>query len=66
MALYGSQGLEKGHHRIWEVNLQPLEVGANVAAFVNILTSNILHFISYLGPNNKPKMLKVGPKCFWP
>jgi hypothetical protein len=27
---------------------------------------NVLAFISNLGPNNKPKLLKVGPVCFWP
>jgi len=25
---------------------------------------NVLAFINNLGPNNKPKMLKVGPKFF--
>jgi hypothetical protein len=29
--------LKKGYHQIWEANLQPL--GANVPAFINILTS---------------------------
>jgi hypothetical protein len=29
--------LEKGYHQIWEANLQTL--GANVPAFINILTS---------------------------
>jgi hypothetical protein len=27
---------------------------------------NVLAFISNLGPNKKPKMLKVGPKFFGP
>jgi hypothetical protein len=27
---------------------------------------NVPAFISNLGPNNKPKMLKVGPKVFQP
>jgi hypothetical protein len=34
-------------------NLQAL--GANVSAFINILTINALAFISNLGLNNKPK-----------
>jgi hypothetical protein len=42
---------KKGYHAIWETNLQPL--GANVLAF-----------ITNLRPNNKPKMLKVGPPSF--
>jgi hypothetical protein len=53
MALYWPQGRKKGYYRIWEANLQPW--GANVPAS-----------ISNLGPNNKPKMLKVGPKLFQP
>jgi hypothetical protein len=47
----------------WEANLQPL--GANVSAFINILTINVLAFISNLGLNNKPKMLKLGPQVFF-
>ncbi len=44
--------LQKGYQRICEANLKAL--GANVLAF-----------ISKLGPpNNKPKMLKVGPLLF--
>jgi hypothetical protein len=43
--------------------LQPL--GANVSAFINILTINVLAFISNLGLNNKPKMLKLGPQVFF-
>jgi hypothetical protein len=40
-------------------------LGANVSAFIHILTSNFfLAFISNLGPNNKPKMLKGGPQVF--
>jgi hypothetical protein len=40
-------------------------LGANVPTFINILTLlNVLAFISNLGPNNKPKMLEVGPKFF--
>jgi hypothetical protein len=35
-------------------------LGANVRAFIDILTT----FISNLGSNNKPKMLKVGPLVF--
>jgi len=32
-------------------------LGANASAFINILTNN-------LGPNNRPKILKVGVKFF--
>jgi hypothetical protein len=39
---------------------------ANVSAFINILTSIFLAFISSLGPNNAPKMLKVGAEFFQP
>jgi hypothetical protein len=28
--------------------------------------NNVLAFISNLGPNNKPKMLKIGPNLFGP
>jgi hypothetical protein len=38
--------------------------GASVSAFINIPTSKVLASISNLGPNNKPQMLKVGPKFF--
>jgi hypothetical protein len=50
--------LENRCHQIWEANLQPL--GANVSAFSNVLMINVLAFISNLGLNNKPKMLKLG------
>jgi hypothetical protein len=43
---------------------QFVTLGANVLAFINIFEINVLAFISELGPNNKPKMLKVGPKIF--
>jgi hypothetical protein len=33
------------------------QFGANVSSFSNV---NVLPFISNLGQNNKPKMLKVG------
>jgi hypothetical protein len=39
-------------------------LGPNVPAFFTILTVNVLAFISSLGPNNKPKLLKIGPKFF--
>jgi hypothetical protein len=42
---------KEGYYQIWEANLQALG-------------TNVLAFISNLGPNNKPKMLKVGPKFF--
>jgi hypothetical protein len=41
-------------------------LGANFPAFINILEVNVLAFISNLGPNNMPKMLKVGPQFCWP
>jgi hypothetical protein len=62
MALDWPQVWKKGYHQIWEANLQPL--GPNVSAFINILTSIFLAFISSLGSNNKPKMLNVGPQFF--
>jgi hypothetical protein len=37
-------------------------LGATVSSFIII----VLAFINNLGPNNKPKMLKVGPKFFQP
>jgi hypothetical protein len=36
--------LENRYHQTWEANLQPL--GTNVSAFINILTINVLAFIS--------------------
>jgi hypothetical protein len=33
--------------------------------FVTLVGTNILACISNLGPKNKPKMLKIGPKFFW-
>jgi hypothetical protein len=64
--LYGlvlAPSLEKGYHLIWEANLQPLR-----PMFQHLLypDTNVLAFISNLGPKNRPKMLKVGPKFFWP
>jgi hypothetical protein len=47
--------LEKGYHQIWE---KPL------GSMFHHLFINVLAFINNLGPNNKPKMLKVGPKFF--
>jgi hypothetical protein len=41
---------------------RPSNLGGQFAT----LGTNVLAFISNLGPNNKPKMLKVGPKFFWP
>ncbi len=38
-------------------------LGADVPAFINILV-NVIAFIGNFGPNNKPKMLKNGPKVF--
>ncbi len=45
--------LKKGYHQIWEANLQPFG-------------PMFQQFISNLGPNSKPKMLKVGPQFFRP
>jgi hypothetical protein len=39
-------------------------LGADVPAFINILTSMFWHLLITWGPNNKPKMLKVGPQVF--
>jgi hypothetical protein len=47
--------LKKWYHQIWEANLQPL--GPMFMHFFDILTT----FINNLKPNNKPKMLKIGP-----
>jgi hypothetical protein len=52
--------LKKEYHQIWEANLQPL------GPMFHHLFINVLAFINNLGPNNKPKMLKVGPKFFQP
>jgi hypothetical protein len=42
-------------------------LGANVRAFINMLTFvHVVAFISNLGPNKKPNMFKVGPKFFGP
>jgi hypothetical protein len=51
--------LKKGWHQIWEANLQPL--GPMFQHFIKYPDIIVLAFISNLGPNNKPKMLKVGP-----
>jgi hypothetical protein len=45
------------------VGTQFATLGADVPAFINIVI-NVLAFISNCGPNNKPKMLKNGPKVF--
>jgi hypothetical protein len=39
-------------------------LGADVPALINYHDINVLAFISNLRPNNKPKMLKAGPKFF--
>jgi hypothetical protein len=51
MALYRPQRLKK---RI------PSNLGSQFAT----LMANVVAFISNLGPDKKPKMLKVGPKFF--
>jgi hypothetical protein len=38
----------------------------NIWIFVILLLPYVLAFISNPGPNNKPKMLKVGLKFLWP
>jgi hypothetical protein len=43
-------------------NRIPLNLGSQFAT----LGANVLAFINNLGPNNKPQMLKVGPKFFGP
>jgi len=53
MAFYWPPRLEK---RI------PLNLGSQLAT----LEANVLAFISNSGPNNKPKLLKVGPKFLQP
>jgi hypothetical protein len=55
MALYWPQGWEKKKRIPWNLGSHFVTLGANVPAF----TSN-------LGPNNKLKLLKVGPKFFQP
>jgi len=51
----------------WNLGNQFATLGANVPAFIYYYPDvNLLAFISNLGPNNKPKMLKVGPEFFWP
>jgi hypothetical protein len=41
-------------------------IPSNFGGQFAILGVNVLAFISNLGPNNKPKMLRVGPKFFGP
>jgi len=55
--------LKEGFHGIWEANLQPLGPMFQHLYYPDV---NVLALISNLGPNNKPKMLKVDPKFFWP
>ncbi len=44
-------------------NLQPLDP---MLQHLLIFDLNVIAFINNLGSNNKPKMLKVGPKFFQP
>ncbi len=39
---------------------------SNLGSQFATLVENVLSFSSNLGPNNKPKMLKVGPQFFQP
>ncbi len=67
MALYWPQRLEKGYHRgIWEANLEPLGPMFQHLLISSRQCSCSSIFITNLGPNNKSKMLKVGPKFFQP
>jgi hypothetical protein len=43
---------------------QFVTLGTNLPAFITILTSMLYHLSVNLGPNNKPKMLKIGPEFF--
>jgi hypothetical protein len=41
-------------------------IPSNLGSQFATLVENVLSFSSDLGPNNKPKMLKVGPQFFQP
>jgi len=45
---------------------QSATLGTNVSAFYKYPNIIVLAFISNSGPNNKPKMLKVGPSFIGP
>jgi hypothetical protein len=55
--------VKKEYHQIWEANLQLLGPMFQHLFYPDV---NVLAFMSNLVPNNKPKMLKVGPKFSWP
>jgi hypothetical protein len=62
MALYWPLGSNKKPSNLGS---QFATLEANVPAFTNMVSDiNVLAFINNLGQNNKPKMLKVGPKLF--
>jgi hypothetical protein len=50
---------ENRYHQIWEANLQPLRT--NVSAFINILTINVLAFISNLGAKPQTQNAQTWP-----
>jgi hypothetical protein len=39
-------------------------IPSNLGSQFGTLVANVVTFINNLGPNKKPKMLKVGPKFF--
>jgi len=41
-------------------------IPSNLGSQFATLVANVLPFSSNLGPNNKPKILKVGPQFFQP
>jgi hypothetical protein len=41
-------------------------IPSNLGSQFANLVANVVAFISNLGPNKKPKMLKLGPKFFQP
>jgi hypothetical protein len=64
LALYWPPRLEKGDHQIWGTNLQTLRpMFQHLLIYPGI---NVPALNNKLRPNNKPKMLKVGPKFFQP
>jgi hypothetical protein len=63
MAMYSPQGWKKDTIEFGRLICNPWGQCFSIYLYPEV---NVPAFISYLGPNNKPKMLKVGPKFFWP
>jgi len=63
MAMYWPQGWEKDTIEFGRLICNPSGQCFSIHKYPEL---NVVAFISNLGPNNKQKMLKVGPKFFWP